>query len=488
MKKILLLSILSLVSVGFVQPYTVTKNIDEEKVVGFEEYASDELNKYAVNLSNKNSVVGNDETIDVSPIFVQHGYLSEENQDLLRFAVAIKGDISSVSFLRGEVYGKQGTSTKEVTTLYKAISSNGSTYYYDGENKSLSTDESLAGQYFWACYTIGYADKNFGFRNIPLSVSVNDEIMGEKKVSLEEVKYGIHEHDYSEQAHNPKHHYNVCSLCLTADETSYEEHNYSVSVNKEYTVASTIKNTDFNVSVDCDCDITPTVTLVNAPEKGARLGEKVTLDINGTQKQVGLTVKETFTTYSNENSSWKSTHTGKSDAKITYVGDSNNFLKLDRAKDNEKATTYVHTSDFVAPEGDFEMTFEARSAAKSLGNHSEVTIVKGSEYKVSVVFETDVEKNPTVFKVSTNYKNIDNKVAWINIGDYNFHTYRVAVTKGDNGKYTYDVYMDNKLLFENVPATPVSNNETDMIKIGVAEELTASYCLYFAIKYLKVSY
>ena len=61
--------------------------------------------------------------------------------------------------------------------------------------------------------------------------------MGEKKVSLEEVKYGIHEHDYSEQAYNPKHHYNVCSLCLTADETSYEEHNYSVSVNKEYTVA-----------------------------------------------------------------------------------------------------------------------------------------------------------------------------------------------------------------------------------------------------------
>ena len=62
MKKILLLSILSLVSVGFVQPYTVTKNIDEEKVVGFEEYASDELNKYAVNLSNKNSVENSEST------------------------------------------------------------------------------------------------------------------------------------------------------------------------------------------------------------------------------------------------------------------------------------------------------------------------------------------------------------------------------------------------------------------------------------------
>ena len=52
----------------------------------------------------------------------------------------------------------------------------------------------------------------------------------------------------------------------------------------------------------------------------------------------------------------------------------------------------------------------------------------------------------------------------------------------------YYVYMDNKLLFENVPATPVTNNKTDMIKIGRSEYIAAKTCLYFAIKYLKVSY
>lgn len=115
---------------------------------------------------NANNDVTSNETIDVSNIYVQHGKI--DGYDCLRFATAIKGDVSSINYVRKALDGSN-EKTKEVKTLYKSIIANGDNTYYDGSN--LTTEEGYAGNYYWACYTIKFV--NDTYKNCDINININ---------------------------------------------------------------------------------------------------------------------------------------------------------------------------------------------------------------------------------------------------------------------------------------------------------------------------
>lgn len=117
-------------------------------------------------IRNANNDETNDEKIDVSNIYVQHGTI--DGYDCLRFVTAIKGNVSSINYIRDALNGSN-KNTKEVNTLYKSIIANGNNTYYDGAN--LTTEESYAGDYYWACYTIKFV--NDTYKNSDISVNIN---------------------------------------------------------------------------------------------------------------------------------------------------------------------------------------------------------------------------------------------------------------------------------------------------------------------------
>lgn len=115
---------------------------------------------------NANNDETNEETIKVSSIYVQHGKI--DGYDCLRFVTAIKGNVSSINYIRDALDGSK-EKTKEVNTLYKSIIANGDNTYYDGTN--LTTEESYAGNYYWACYTIKFV--NDTYKNSDINVNIN---------------------------------------------------------------------------------------------------------------------------------------------------------------------------------------------------------------------------------------------------------------------------------------------------------------------------
>lgn len=115
---------------------------------------------------NANNDATSEETVDVSNIYVQHGII--DGYDCLRFATAIKGNVSSINYVRDALEGSN-EKTKEVETLYKSIIANGDNTYYDGSN--LTTEEGYAGNYYWACYTIKFV--NDTYKNCDINININ---------------------------------------------------------------------------------------------------------------------------------------------------------------------------------------------------------------------------------------------------------------------------------------------------------------------------
>lgn len=115
---------------------------------------------------NANNDATSEETVDVSNIYVQHGII--DGYDCLRFATAIKGNVSSINYVRDALVGSN-ENKKEVETLYKSIIANGRNTYYDGSN--LTTEEGYAGNYYWACYTIKFV--NDTYKNCDINININ---------------------------------------------------------------------------------------------------------------------------------------------------------------------------------------------------------------------------------------------------------------------------------------------------------------------------
>ena len=171
MKKIFVLSALTLLTVGLLSnPSTPVNKVNDNNDI--EEVALDLNNESLLKLDARQMVVGDSE-LDVSDTYVQFGMIEENGKDLyvMRFATAVKGDLSSVTYTRAAVEGKDAN-TAAVTTLYKGISAGAETYYYNGSE--LTTDESSAGNYYWACYTVKYNNGSFYNVDLPVSITVNE--------------------------------------------------------------------------------------------------------------------------------------------------------------------------------------------------------------------------------------------------------------------------------------------------------------------------
>lgn len=140
------------------------------------------LQESTLDFNNKSGIsfirnANNDETkeetidVDVSNIYVQHGII--DGYDCLRFVTAIKGNVSSINYIRDALDGSK-EKTKEVNTLYKSIIANGDNTYYDGTN--LTTEESYAGDYYWACYTIKFVNDTYKNSDINVNINVDNTI------------------------------------------------------------------------------------------------------------------------------------------------------------------------------------------------------------------------------------------------------------------------------------------------------------------------
>lgn len=131
----------------------------------------------SVGAQSVKKLIGSDEKVAYSKIYTQYAEL--ENNYVLRFAVAVKGNVNSLTFTRASLEG-HAEKVKDVPTVYRGIIADKNTYYYDGT--SLTTDESKAGNYYWACYTISYG-KSSTLKNTPIDLSLS--INGESKASIE---------------------------------------------------------------------------------------------------------------------------------------------------------------------------------------------------------------------------------------------------------------------------------------------------------------
>lgn len=140
-----------------------TSHINESAVDAFE-------NKTNINIRKLESPSTTNDEVAYSKMYTQ--YAKKDNKYYLRFATAIKGDVNSINFVR-EIDGLPNKD-KECTTLYKGISANNKTLYYDGTNVVEEASD-LTKDYYWACYTIQFKDDTYLDRDITLSMYINNQ-------------------------------------------------------------------------------------------------------------------------------------------------------------------------------------------------------------------------------------------------------------------------------------------------------------------------
>lgn len=128
-----------------------------------------------------------------SKIFTQYG--KDADNEYLRFAIAIKGDVSSVKYTRViSSIDNQVEPIKmfSVNCLYNGIKNGDEISYYsdNGELVSEKTD------YYWACYTIKFTNASeYKNKDISVFVSINDEEKSSATKSLNEEKNNAQKYD-----------------------------------------------------------------------------------------------------------------------------------------------------------------------------------------------------------------------------------------------------------------------------------------------------
>lgn len=469
MKKILSVATLSMLMCALSFSLNSTKATTNE--MPFEEYAHDvfenESNKRILKAVN----INDDEEVDISKVFIQSGsYVKDEIEyHALRFAVAIKGDVESIQFTRGLVDGVEGTQTKDVTSVYRGISSGENIVYYNPEDPEanelgLTTNVEYASTYYWACYTVSFPNDQFKFSNIPLELKVNGVDYEGRKASLAEAQFGTHTHDYSKLSHTNTRHFNVCLLCETIDELSFENHKF-VKFNKDYYVGDTFSIDDVTLGNNCDCGHefadTSLLTISKYPESTLKLCDTLTVNNNGFEEEISIPVYENFLT--NWNNRWSYTQ-GLKDSKVNcaYKEDLDSF-KVHRA-DEKASWGGIKNNDFKAPSRDFDFIFRLRVAAGKLNLK-----VRCESYCVNIAFDLDENGNRYIAK---DY-DIDNEYVRSKPFDAStWHTYKVSVRKMNNGEFVFSVYIDDQRepLLANIAAT---TGGSDLLLIAVGEKLKA---------------
>lgn len=163
---------------------------------------------------------GDNEEVETSKIYTQWATLNDGSTSL-RFAIALKGNIETITFTRSEVIGLETTKEANVVnvdTVYKSITANNKNYYYTSEGLSEEDNDS----YYWACYTINYSkDSSLKHNNIELSVKINDLDPITTKTSLVGTQYldehPNHTHSFQNKRTTPGVFYTLCANCGTIE-------------------------------------------------------------------------------------------------------------------------------------------------------------------------------------------------------------------------------------------------------------------------------
>lgn len=163
---------------------------------------------------------GDNEEVETSKIYTQWATLNDGSTSL-RFAIALKGNIETITFIRNEVIGLETTKEANVVnvdTVYKSITANNKNYYYTSEGLSEEDNDS----YYWACYTINYSkDSSLKQNNIELSVKINDLDPITTKTSLVGTQYldehPNHTHSFQNKRTTPGVFYTLCANCGTIE-------------------------------------------------------------------------------------------------------------------------------------------------------------------------------------------------------------------------------------------------------------------------------
>ena len=131
--------------------------------------------------------------VSYSKTFVQYG-TNELEQYCIRFATAVKGDFTTLSYTRKGIDGVNNGAdvVQNVQTLYYSIQSDGDRLYYTGDtsvNDGLSTEVVYREDYYWACYTITFTDYTLYLDyEIEVNLTIDNSIVCEsRKTTLNEL-------------------------------------------------------------------------------------------------------------------------------------------------------------------------------------------------------------------------------------------------------------------------------------------------------------
>lgn len=182
MKKKIIFPIVSVLSLAFISGLVNKTNTPNDSTKDFVESTKDYLNEQngieQVNVKALNS----NSALDCSTMYTQYAFDKNDDSYYLRFATAIKGDVTSLSYKR--VVAGIDDNIISSYTLYKGISANGIVNYYDGS--ALSTDTQFAGNYYWSCYTIKFAKSSiYKEKDITIELTVNGDKTITRTTSLD---------------------------------------------------------------------------------------------------------------------------------------------------------------------------------------------------------------------------------------------------------------------------------------------------------------
>lgn len=221
---------------------------------------------------------GDNEEVETSKIYTQWATLNDGSTSL-RFAIALKGNIETITFTRSEVIGLETTKEANVVnvdTVYKSIAANNKNYYYTSEGLSLEDNDS----YYWACYTINYSkDSSLKQNNIELSVKINDLDPITTKASLVGTQYldehPNHTHSFKNKRTTPGVFYTLCANCGTiegvvqnyvkVDSVDNVEKELDLKLGEEYQLNPTIspENATFKDKIEYTSDNEEVATVDN---------------------------------------------------------------------------------------------------------------------------------------------------------------------------------------------------------------------------------
>ena len=176
----------------------------------------------------KNLKIGDVDNYKYSKVYTQLGY--DGTNYFLRFAMAVSGNINSISYSLDVNNENYGLGNKNVSTLYRSISANGKNYYYSENLNSITEDKNeSSSDYLWSCYTIKFKDEHHTYSSLSLIPSINGEILDNKVISLQDEINGGYTYTFGN---------------LDLANVGLEKDNYSY--NQTMNIVSSLDNTNTN--------------------------------------------------------------------------------------------------------------------------------------------------------------------------------------------------------------------------------------------------